>query len=322
MDIKFFIGPMSKNVVDSIINFQNKYSKKIALIPSRRQIDFKGGYSNNWTTESLSKYAKKIVIMRDHGGPGQGSEEDNGYESLEYDCNYFDFIHIDPWKKFPSFNEGSKWTLEMIEFCLSKNPKIKFEIGTEEAIRRFEPEELELLIGYLKSNLSKEAFLKIKYLVIQSGTSLSSNQNTGNFDLERLKKMINVAKRNKLRSKEHNGDYISEDLIKLKMSYGLDAINIAPEFGLIETQTYLDHIKCEKNLFQRYWELCYQSKKWVKWVRNDFNPFEEKENLIKVCGHYILSNKDFVNDIKNKFPEIDLLIQKNIEKKLVSLHSE
>ena len=73
-------------------------------------------------------------------------------------------------KKFPSFNEGSKWTLEMIKFCYSKNPKIKFEIGTEEAIRRFEPEELELLIGYLKSNLSKEAFSQIKYLVIQSGT--------------------------------------------------------------------------------------------------------------------------------------------------------
>ena len=106
------------------------------------------------------------------------------------------------------------------------------------------------------------------------------------------------------------------------MSYGLDAINIAPEFGLIETQTYLDRIKCEKNLFDRYWELCYKSEKWVKWVRNDFNPFEEKENLIKVSGHYILSNQDFVNDIKNKFPEIDLLIQKNIEKKLVSLHSE
>ncbi len=98
-------------------------------------------------------------------------------------------------------------------------------------------------------------------MVIQSGTSLSSNQNTGNFDLERLKKMINVAKRNNLSSKEHNGDYISEDLIKLKMSYGLDAINIAPEFGLIETQTYLDHLKYEENLFQRYWELCYQSKK-------------------------------------------------------------
>lgn len=58
----------------------------------------------------------------------------------------------------------------------------------------------------------------------------------------------------------------------------------------------------------------------MKWVKNDFNPVEEKENLIKVRGHYILSNQDFVNDIKSEFPDIDLLIQKNIEKKLVSLH--
>ena len=53
----------------------------------------------------------------------------------------------------------------MIKFCISKNPKIKFEIGTEEAIRRFEPEELESPICYLKSNLSKEAFSQIKYLL-------------------------------------------------------------------------------------------------------------------------------------------------------------
>ena len=33
----------------------------------------------------------------------------------------------------------------MIQFCFFKNPKIKFEIGTEEAIRRFEPEELQTL---------------------------------------------------------------------------------------------------------------------------------------------------------------------------------
>ena len=32
----------------------------------------------------------------------------------------------------------------MIQFCFSISPNIKFEIGTEEAIRRFEPEELNL----------------------------------------------------------------------------------------------------------------------------------------------------------------------------------
>ena len=41
MEIKFFIGPMSKNIVDSIIEFQTESKNKIGLIPSRRQVDFK-----------------------------------------------------------------------------------------------------------------------------------------------------------------------------------------------------------------------------------------------------------------------------------------
>ena len=43
MDIKFFIGPMSKNIVDSIIKFQNQSDFKVGLIPSRRQINYDGG---------------------------------------------------------------------------------------------------------------------------------------------------------------------------------------------------------------------------------------------------------------------------------------
>ena len=320
MDIRFFIGPMSKNVVDSIIEFQDFSSKKVGIIPSRRQVDYLGGYSNNWTTEKISKYSSELIIMRDHSGPGQGAEEDDGYLSLEYDCKYFDYIHIDPWKKYSSFDEGSRWTLDMIEFCLSKNPKIKFEVGTEEAIRKFKPKDLERLLNYLKKNLSKEAFLQIKYLVIQSGTSLSSNQNTGNFNLKRLKEMVNVAKKNNLKSKEHNGDYIPEELIGLKMRNGLNSINIAPEFGFIETQTYLNQIKNRKQLFDRYWEICYNSKKWEKWVGKDFDPIKQKENLIKICGHYVLSNKQFINDIKSQFEDIDKLIKKNIMDKLISLH--
>ena len=320
MGIRFFIGPMSKNIVDSIIEFQTESKNKVGLIPSRRQVDYKGGYSNNWTTKGLSNYAKDLIIMRDHSGPGQGQNPDDGYESLKHDCNHFNYIHIDPWKKYPSFSEGSKWTLDMIQFCLSINPKIKFEIGTEEAIRRFEPEELQTLLSYLKDNLSKEAFLQIEYLVIQSGTSLSSNQNTGSFDLKRLKKMVAVAKENNLKSKEHNGDYISEELIKLKMNSGLDSINIAPEFGLIETDTYLNDIKKRKDLFYKFWEICYNSKKWVKWVSKGFDPIHEKESLVRVCGHYVFSDPHFLNSIKSELSGIDQLIKINIKKKLASLH--
>ena len=75
MGIKFFIGPISKNIVDSILEFQTESKNKVGLIPSRRQVDYKGGYSNNWTTERLSNYAKDLIIMRDHSGPGQGQNQ-------------------------------------------------------------------------------------------------------------------------------------------------------------------------------------------------------------------------------------------------------
>jgi hypothetical protein len=56
--------------------------------------------------------------------------------------------------------------------------------------------------------------------------------------------MIIYVKSHNLISKEHNGDYISVSVIKEKFNLGLDSINIAPEFGLIETLTYLkDNMK-------------------------------------------------------------------------------
>ena len=71
------------------------------------------------------------------------------------------------------------------------------------------------------------------------------------------------------------------------MQLGLDSINIAPEFGLIETNTYLDNeIDIEK-----FWKICYDSNRWVKWVSKDFNPVINKIELI--------SNNDYRIRTKN-----------------------
>lgn len=311
MNPKYFIGPMSKNVVDSIIEFTTETSHQIGLIPSRRQIEWDGGYVNNWTTKEFSQHAQNILLKRDHSGPGQGYNDDDGYVSLKEDCKYFDLIHIDPWKKYPKYSDGLKWTIDMINFCYKENSNIKFEIGTEEAIRKFEPKELNQLVTDLHLTLDPKVFTQIKYLVIQSGTSLKENINTGEYDRGRLLSMINVAKHWGLISKEHNGDYIPPSLIKEKMNLGLDSINIAPEFGLIETQTYLDN----KINVNEFWKICYESKRWEKWVGDDFDPFTQKEELIKICGHYVLSHPKFLK-IK---PSIDSQIKANIKEKLYEL---
>ena len=319
MNIKYFIGTMSKNIVDAVIEFQSSTKLKLGLIPSRRQIDYNGGYCNNWTTKDLFKYAKGIILKRDHSGPGQGYVDDDGFESLKTDSKFMDIIHIDPWKKYSNYNEGLKWTIKMIEYCHKINSKVKFEVGTEQGIRNFDSFELDKLVHDLKKNLISTAFNQIEYLVIQSGTSLKETHNTGIYDKERLKSMIKIAKKHNLKSKEHNGDYIPEELIREKMNMGLDSINIAPEFGLIETQTYLDEINDSK-ILNRFWEICYKSNRWVKWVSDDFDPKINKIKLIKICGHYVLSTNEFLNEIKINFPLIDDKIKKNIKHKLNLLY--
>ena len=319
MEIKYFIGPMSKNIVDAIVEFCTNTGNIIGLIPSRRQVEWDGGYVNNWTTEEFSKYVTTLPLQRDHGGPGQGNNDDDGFESLSYDARHFQLIHIDPWKKYSKYTDGLEKTIEMIKFAYNINPQLIFEVGTEEAIRPFEADELNQLVVDLQVALPKEVYERIKYLVIQSGTSLKGTDQTGDYNSDRLKQMIEVAKHHGLISKEHNGDYIPVEVIKEKFDLGLDCINIAPEFGLIETLTYLSEIKDEKT-FDRFWQICYDSKRWVKWVNPGFDPYVNKEQLIKICGHYVLTNPEFISEIKSQFPDIDTKIKNNVTRKLKQLY--
>jgi fructose/tagatose bisphosphate aldolase len=318
---KYFIGPMSKNIINAIIEYSIETNNTIGLIPSRRQVEWDGGYVMSTEALDYLAFSHKIILERDHAGPGQGQTDDDGYESLKHDCSHMDIIHIDPWKKYSDFWEGVDETYRMIKFCYDINSDLEFEIGTEEAIRPFTEDELHNLVMGLKFRLHPDIFKQIKYLVIQSGTSLKGNTQTGSYDKERLKRMIEVAKKFDLLTKEHNGDYIPVSVIKEKFELGLDAINIAPEFGLIETQTYLDEMNKNKDeiSINKFWEICYHSKKWEKWVDKDFEPFIDITKLIQICGHYVFSYPEFIKQIKSKY-NLDEQIKINIKNKLKELH--
>ena len=265
---KYYIGPMSKNVVDCVIKHSQKYP--IGLIPSRRQVDYCGGYVNKWDTESFSKYfkSKKVLLCRDHGGPKQGLNEDDGIESFLNDCENLELIHIDPFKDSTSVNEAAEKTVSHIKLCFLKNPNVLYEVGTEEAIFKYEPEQLQSFLTSLKLSLSEEEFAQIKYAVVQSGTrlDLSTRTNIGNFNNGRLVKFIEVVDTFGLMSKEHNGDYLIDSFdVETRYASGLDAINIAPEFGQIESEFYLEQSK-GTSLFDVLYEICYTSGKWKKWI--------------------------------------------------------
>lgn len=320
--MRYFIGPMTKNVVDAIMEYRKANSSQIGFIPSRRQVAYDGGYVNGWNTESFAKYVGECYVSRDHSGPSQGKEEDDGYTSLAYDCENFNAIHIDPWKKYNDYQDGLKWTIDMIRYCYSINSNIEYEIGTEQSIREFSPKDIDNLLFDIERRLPPTHYEKINYCVIQSGTSLKENKNTGDYDSDRLRSMIEIVQKHGLMSKEHNGDYLPVALIKEKFDLGLDSINIAPEFGQIETKTYLKNIDNNKEILNLYWKICYDSNKWIKWVDNNFDPIQNKIELINICGHYVLSDNVFKNQIKSLFPDIDSEIKASIKNKLDDLFYE
>jgi len=293
---KLFIGPMSKNIVDNVA----KMCYNVGLIPSRRQVEFDGGYVNGWKTKNFVDYVKRlgkdILVCRDHGGPMQGKFEDSGVLSLTQDSHCMDIIHIDPWKTSLNFKECLYETEKLMRFCFKINPDVFFEIGTEEGIRKLSSEQVYDLISYIKKT---QFFNNVKFVVIQSGTKLKLDMNTGEYEESRLIEMIKVVKEFDLLSKEHNGDYVESSIIRSKFDKGLDAINIAPEFGRMETECYLDRLNGDE--FESLFQICYESKTWVKWLNGDdsFNPFENKERIIKVCGHYVFSDKRFVELVRD-----------------------
>jgi len=66
---------------------------------------------------------------------------------------------------------------------------------------------------------------------------------------------------------------------------------------------------------ENFYRICYNSRRWEKWVSGDFIPIDNKRELIEICGHYVLSNKEFLEIA----PPIDDEIREKIKLKLKDL---
>lgn len=296
---KYFICPMSKNIVDVICEIN---STDYGFAVTRRQVDYNGGYVNNWNTKSFYEYVKskssRIVLERDHGGPFQGTAVDDGYVSYLEDLKYFDIIHLDPWKHFQDLSKGLNLTISNIKEFYKINPAVKFEILTERAIKQFEPKDYFTILTKLKAELSIEEFDSVEYIVVQSGVviDLVSRKNTDQFLHQSLIESIEICKSYGKKVKEHNGDYLSSEAREWRFSNGIDAINIGPELVQLETEIYLEHMtEAQKNSF---YEVCLNSKKWQRWTTPEFN-LNNKETVIQVCGHYNYDKLSLERDVNN-----------------------
>lgn len=340
-------GPMSTNSVNAIIELSDLYKIPVQLIASRRQVDSEyhgGGYVNNWTTSEFADYVNKtsknklVFISRDHSGPWQGYYEvDNNLDakksmesskkSLESDIdNGFKFLHLDP-----SIDIHNKIKTEIILERLfelynhiyeySNGLKdIYVEIGTDlQSDRVSSLEETEFILEKILDFTKNEINHNPSFYVIQNGTKVLEMENVGEYKDKILKskkfqnQIINLNKLINsygLLSKAHNCDYLDFEILNSLPEFGINGVNIAPEYGVAESKAIVRICK-EFNLgaeLEKFLNLSYSSMKWEKWLKPDTSLSDQDKAVIS--GHYIFANQEFL-DLKK---QINSKLQKhNIE---------
>ncbi len=66
------------------------------------------------------------------------------------------------------------------------------------------------------------------------------NTNVGSFDPETARILAAEARAVGVGFKEHNADYLSDEILQMHPELGITAANVAPEFGAAETKAYLE----------------------------------------------------------------------------------
>lgn len=293
--------------------------------------EFGGGYVERWTTESFARFVRSLggrhtVLCRDHGGPWQGAGEeglstaeamDRAKRSIAEDITQgFGVIHLDP-----SIGEEARdpsETLEMlfelyafsVETAERLGRPIEFEIGTEQQSGEIAgSEQLIALLKEVTRFCRSGGYQHPLFCVVQTGTLVREMRNVGLTEgrrneevdqayavrtMERnVRALADVAYINGVHVKEHNGDYLSDGSMATRTEWEIGGVNIAPEFGVLESRTLIS--LCAEMGLPRVRDamlrIFYESNKWAKWMRQDTKATDVERAII--AGHYCFAAPEF-----------------------------
>jgi len=314
IDSKLGFGPMSPEIIEGIIKASSELKKSFMLISTKNQIDYNGGYVNKWTTGQYVKFVDRIMkkykgsrvyLCRDHCGPGFKNDSlDDVYRTIYDDIeNGFDLIHID----FSKLSSDKKVILDetkkVIEWILKKNKGIKIEVGTEENTGEYKDniEGIKKEIDFIKE------FLIPEFFVVQTGSLVREIDQVGGFNKKFIAKVHDFLLSNNVKLKEHNADYLDYERIKERKGI-VDAMNIAPQLGVIQTETIVNEALIYGIDINPFLECSYKGKDWEKWLFK--NTYANKMLCSIIAGHYNFTSdeyKELVSKLE-KYIEIKNLI--------------
>lgn len=325
---RFHVGPMSFHTVNAAIAVAYRHRAPLCLIGSRRQIECTaqgGGYVNNWTTESFADYVRTrdpdglITLARDHGGPYQRGQEQSAPldQAMALAQNSFSVdilsglkvLHLDPEKAVErtSADAAEQFTQLTIQMLLASDRFAKqnnmgdvtFEIGTDENIGEdFSPEQWDRFLDQVMSAAaSANANLPISFAA-PMGTKVKEMRNVGGMALrtsdmakweERIAALKDIAARYNLILKLHNSDYISREVIDHYLRLGVTCMNVAPEFGVVESRALTQLLQQHDlmDMLQVFEAISLASRRWQRWLLPDSQADDMEKSLM--AGHYVFS---------------------------------
>lgn len=291
------------------------------------------GYVNGWNAARLTDYVRKrdtgghILLSRDHGGPWQNIEEvKRGYDAataMESACaSYeediaagFSVIHLDPSVAPDGRSPGLDVVLERLftlyEFCWTTARRlgrdIVFELGTEEQDAVSQPlDDLATLLSRV-TGFCRENRLPLPFFVVaQTGTKVMETCNVGSMNSPyriaeevpaaiHLPSVLALLNRFGVHLKQHNTDYLTDEVIRWHPWFGIHAANVAPEFGVTETRALLHVLESRRlnTLRDRFLEIAFNTRKWEKWMLPGSTANDRQKAVI--AGHYTFSLPAFLD---------------------------
>ena len=339
------IGPMSHNLLRAAFGLAAEKDFPLMLIASRNQVDsdaLGGGYVCGFDQKRFTETSLAIAgdvgfdglcwFCRDHGGPWQRDKEradrlpveeamriaEQSYiDDIE---NGFHLLHIDPTKD-PFCGETVPLghvldrTVELIAYVEKERVRrgigeIAYEAGTEETNGGLtEPAAFEDFIRGLKERLTALGLPMPIFVVGQTGTLTRLTENVGHYDTKTASTLSAIVKKYGTGLKEHNGDYLASRILLEHPVIGVTAMNVAPEFGLVETEALFELAAFEDNFFpdsrsetaRIITRHAIAGERWRKWMMGDKRTApaeqiaanaEDAALVAKMCGHYTLHDPE------------------------------
>lgn len=251
--MKLCVGATSRRMIEVAAE-----AKVHQIVASRRQVNSDGGYIG-LTPKQLVEIVKSksggvTDVVRDHGGPMQGgfNDKDLGIAAFHDDIDAgFDGLHIDVCM-LPRADQVR--ALQKLLGALVGKTNF-YEIGEEHAEQDWN-DHLYSAVAVLGLQYPP------KYAVVSTGTYVWGDRQHGTpLTGDDLAITASFLRADGIRTKGHNQDGIGDRLTR----YGghLDAYNVAPEFGLLETQlilTCLDSVVALEAL-----KYAYGKGHWQRW---------------------------------------------------------